>query len=159
MARAFVLAHHLGNDILCALYSVGSRLHFALDKSFGSIVGTLFTSEHNESCKRFESLLTSNLSFCSALWLEWQIDVLESLHIVALSDTFFQFGSHLPLFGDGFADSVLALFHLAPFVSHLTDGCYLHFVERTGALLSVAGDKWDCAPLVEEFDGVLYASL
>ena len=139
--------------------SIGGSLYFALDKALGSFVGTLFPTEHDESCERFESLFSSHLSLCSALGLVWQIDVLECLCIVALGDTFFQFGSHLPLLGDGLADGVLALFHLAPFCSQITYGGYLHFIERTGALFAIAGDKWNSAPLVEELNGVLYAAL
>ena len=159
MARAFVLAHCLGDDILCALNGIGSRLHLTLNKSFGSFLGALLTSQHDECGKRFESLFTSHLSLSAALGFEWQIDVLECLGIVTFGDSLLEFGSHLPLLGDSLADSILALFHLAPFCSQITYGGYLHLVERTGALFAIAGDKWNSAPLVEEFDSILYAAL
>ena len=150
LARALVLAHHLSNDVLCALQRGLGIGDVAFDKAAGRSLGVRLALLQQQQCQRLQPLLAGHLRTCPALRLVGQIDVLQLRGIPARRDALFQLGRQLLLLGDGLRDGLLALLDLLQAVVLFADGSNLHLVQRPRAFLSVACDERDRGTVVQQ---------
>ena len=151
LARAFVLADHLGNDVLSPTESgFGRGDGIATNKTLSGSLGVALTLLEQDLGQRLQALLAGHLGTGAALGAERQVDVLQLGGIPRLVDALLQLGRQLVLLADGLQDGLLAAGQLAQLVELLADGGYLHFVEAAGALLAVAGNEGNGAPLLEQ---------
>ena len=119
----------------------------------------LLPLEHEQCGKWFQSLFPCHLGTGASFGSIGQVDILQCGGLPAVVDAFLQLSSHLPLFGDGLDNRLLALRNLLQSRQPVADGSNLYLVKTTRPFLTVAGDKGDGTPLVQQFQGILYGML
>ena len=157
LARAFVLAHHLGDDVHGTLHGVLGRVNALLlvDERLCLVQNRVGKLPQEPCCHWFESGFACHLGTCAALLLVGQVDVLQFGGVPAALDATLQLVGHLALLLDGREDGLLALLQFLEFVETVADACHLHLVHSTAPLLAVAADERYGGSLFEQFHHVL----
>ena len=143
VAHGLVLAHPLGNDVLCPGNSCLKVGHLVGDIGARTRLDVVAVLRHDDFGQGLETTLAGHLRTGAALGLERQVDVFEGIGAPAIGDFERELVGELVLSFDRLEDGRLALLQVVVIVEAGIDRLDGHIIEPACGFLAVTADERD----------------
>ena len=159
IAHTLVLVHAFGQNVPCTLQGICHRGNLLRDVCLGILLGVAIGSVQNTVRQGFKTTLACHLGTSLALGFVGQVYVFQHGGIPAGGYPFLQFVCKFALLLDGLQDILLAVLQFLELLALTRHLGYLHFVQATRGLLSVACYEGYGGTSIQQAECLFYLAL